>query len=145
MNKTNLQISFLTALVCALAPALRAQDATPVPEANPLYSAWKGQEGRTATFNRTESRSGGAPMRGGGDGRTAPASSVQFTLSEISAAQATIKVAANPDQPAETLVISAKLMPDDPAFPKSAGTEDLKIGDKTYHCARVHVLHKFQG
>jgi hypothetical protein len=136
MRKTNSQISSLTALVCALAVGLRAQNAAPAAQANPLYAAWKGQDGRTVTFNRTERMSGGAPMRGGGDGRTSPASSVQFTLSEFSAAQATIKVAANPNQPAETLVIPAILMPDDPAFPKSAGTEELKIGDKTYHCAK---------
>ena len=30
----------------------------------------------------------------------------------------------------------ARLMPDDPALPKPAGSEELKIGDKTYSCAK---------
>jgi hypothetical protein len=102
--------------------------------ANPLYAAWKGQEGKTAAFNRTERISGGAPIRGGGE-RAASSNSVQFTLLEFSAAQATVKVTAS-NQPEQTLAIAATLATDDPAFPKSAGTEDLQIGGKTYHCVK---------
>jgi len=133
MKKTPCAISFYFAFACALA----AQNAAPAATAaapNPLYAAWKGQEGKTVTFNRTERISGGAPIRGGGD-RAAFTNSVQFTLVEFSAAQATIKVAA-PNQPEQTLTIAAKLMPDDPAFPKSAGAEELKIGGKTYPCVK---------
>jgi RNA polymerase sigma factor (sigma-70 family) len=101
--------------------------------ANPLYLAWKGQEGKTITFNRTESISGGAPV---GGARPASSSPVQFTLSDFSPDQATIKVATGPNQPAETLILPARLMPEDPALPKSAGTEELKLGDKTYACTK---------
>ncbi len=104
--------------------------------ANPLYAAWKGQEEKTATFNRTEQISGGAPVPGG-NARPATNSTVQFKLSEFTPDQAVIKVATS-TAPAEslTLVEPAKLMPDDPAFPKPAGKEELKIGDKTYTCAK---------
>jgi hypothetical protein len=101
--------------------------------ANPLYQAWKGQEGKTVTFSRTESINGGAPV---GGARPTSSSSVQFTLSDFSPSQAAIKVATDPNQPAETLIIPARLMPDDPALPKSAGTEELKLGDKTYACTK---------
>ena len=105
--------------------------------ANPLYSVWKGQEGKTVTFNRSEEISGGAPIIGGG-GTPAASSRVQFALSEFTAERAVIKVT-NPGMAngaAETLTIPAKLMPDDPAFPKEAGSEDLKFGDKTYACKK---------
>ena len=124
--------------------ALRAQNdaATLKPEAgaaltvvNPLYAPWKGQEGRAVTFNRTESISGGAPMPGGGS-RTLPSKSVQFKLAEFSADQATIKITTDANLPAETLIIPAKLMPDDPALAKSAGTEELKIEGKNYACTK---------
>jgi hypothetical protein len=103
--------------------------------ANPLYAAWKGQEGKTVTFNRTESISGGAPIRGGG-ARSASSNTVQFALLEFSPAKATIVVTANPDLPAETLVIPAAVAPGDPAFPKPAGAEQLTIGGKTYACSK---------
>jgi hypothetical protein len=136
MKRTCFRILSFTALLCVLGPALAAQNAAPAATAapNPLYAAWKGQEGKTVTFNRTERISGGAPIPGGGD-RAASTNSVQFTLVEFSAAQAAIKVAA-PNQPAQTLAIAAKLMPDDPALPKSAGAEELKIGGKTYSCVK---------
>jgi hypothetical protein len=105
--------------------------------ANPLYGAWKGQEGKSVTFNRSEQISGGAPIRGGGS-RPASTSRVEFALSEFTAEHAVIKVTAqSPAAGAEkTLTIPASLKPDDPAFPKAAGTEDLKIGDKTYACKK---------
>ena len=103
--------------------------------ANPLYAAWKGMEGRAVTFNRTESMSGGAPVAGLGS-RELPAKTVRFTLAELTADQATVKVITDPNQPAETLIISANLMPEDPTLPKPAGTEELKIGDKTYACTK---------
>ena len=106
------------------------------PVANPLYAAWKGQEGKTATFNRTESISGGAPTPGDGGSRALPSRSIQFTLATISADQAEIKVVTDGNQAAETFIIPAKLMPGDPAFPKPDGAEELKIGGKTYSCVK---------
>lgn len=103
--------------------------------ANPLYAAWKGQEGKTVTFNRTESMSGGAPVSGLGS-RVLPAKTVQFTLAEFTADQGIIKFVTDTNQPADTLIIPAKLMPDDPTLPKPAGTEELKIGGKTYACTK---------
>ena len=104
--------------------------------ANPLYGAWKGQEGKSVTFNRSEQISGGSPIRGGGS-RPASTSRVEFALSEITAEKAVIKVTARSPAGAEkTLTIPASLKLDDPAFPKAAGTEDLKIGDKTYACKK---------
>jgi hypothetical protein len=138
MNKARCGIAFLIPLL-SLAVTLRAQNAAPAAAptvANPLYTAWKGQQGKTVTFNRAESISGGAPMPGGSGSRTLPSTSVQFMLSDFSADQATVKVTTGPGKPAETLVIPAKLAPGDPAFPKPAGTEELKIGDKTYTCAK---------
>lgn len=138
MKRTNCGAALLTILFCALDTVVRAQNAAPAAAqtaANPLYSAWKGQEGKTVTFSRTESISGGAPARGGG-ARAASTNSVQFALSEITAEQATIKVTPGSGQPAETLVIPAKLGAGDPAFPKSAGSEEVKIGDKTYACTK---------
>jgi len=102
---------------------------------NPLYIAWKGQEkGRTVTYNRTLTISGGAPP---GSAYTYPSALMKFTLSNFSAEQATIKVT-TPDfklNP-QTFVIPAKLMPDDPALPKFVGAEELKIGGKTYGCTK---------
>jgi hypothetical protein len=138
MKKTRSPISFFTALACAMPLSLAAQNAAPTATAaaaNPLYAPWKGQEGRTVTFTRTERISGGAPIPGGGE-RAASSNSVQFTLSEFSAGQAVIKVVTAPNLPAETLAIPATLMADDPAFPKSAGGEELKIGGKTYSCVK---------
>ncbi len=101
--------------------------------ANPLYNVWKGQEGKTVTFNRSEQISGGAPV---GGARPANISTVQFALAEFTAEQAVIKITTAPNVPAENLTIPAKFMANDPAFPKAAGTEDLKIGDKTYACTK---------
>ena len=137
MSKTHCGTLFLIALL-SVGVTLRAQNTAPAAAqtvANPLYSAWKGQQGKTVTFNRTESISGGAPMPGGGN-RSTSSKSVQFALSDFTADQAAIKVTTDPGQPAETLVIPAKLMPNYPACPKSAGSEKLKIGDKTYTCAK---------
>jgi hypothetical protein len=106
------------------------------PVANPLYAAWKGQDGKTVTFNRTESISGGAPIPGDAGSRALPSKSVQFSLAKFSADQAEIKVIADANQAAETIVIPAKLLPDDPTLPKPDGTEDLTIGGKTCSCAR---------
>jgi hypothetical protein len=103
--------------------------------ANPLYAAWKGQEGKTATFSRTERISGGAPIPGGG-ARAATTQTVVFSLSKITADQAEITVTTDANTTAETLAIPAKLTADDPAYPKPAGTEELKIGDKTYACTK---------
>jgi hypothetical protein len=115
-----------------------AAEATKVGKAvaNPLYSAWKGQEGKTVTFNRSLQISGGAPIPGGQ--RKPISSQVQFALSESTAERAVIKVTNLPaaDGAAETLTISANLMPDDPAYPKAAGTEDIKIGNMTYACKK---------
>jgi hypothetical protein len=102
---------------------------------NPLYSAWKGQEGKTVTFTRTEAISGGAPIPGGGT-RSVTTSTATYTFSEISADQAIIKVQRDANRPVETLKIPAKVAANDPAFPKAAGKENLKIGDKTYTCVK---------
>jgi hypothetical protein len=68
MKKSPCKILFLTILACGLGVAIRAQDVTAAqkpeavtkaPVANPLYAAWKGQEGKTVVFNRTGSMSGG--------------------------------------------------------------------------------------
>jgi inhibitor of cysteine peptidase len=114
---------------------------------NPLYGYWKGQEGKAVTFKRSELISGGAPLAGV---RPAIISSTRYTLSEFTAKQAVIQV--TNDEHAlenipfmgstvdaialETLNIPAKLMPDDPALPKAAGAENLKIGDRTYACTK---------
>jgi len=103
--------------------------------ANPLYAAWKGQEGKTATYTRMERISGGAPIPGGGE-RAATMQTVVFTASKITADQAEITVTTGANTPAETLAIPATIMPDDPAYPKPAGTEELKIGDKTFACTK---------
>jgi hypothetical protein len=104
--------------------------------ANPLYSAWKGQQGKTVTFDRSVQISGGAPMRG--VQRKPISSQIQFALFEYTAEQALIKVTTLPAAGGaeKTLTISAKLMADDPAFPKEAGTQDLHIGEKTYACKK---------
>ncbi len=103
---------------------------------NPLYTAWKGKEGKTVTFNRSVQISGGAPMPG--NQRKPISSQIQFALSEYTAEQALIKVTTLPAAAGaeKTLTIPAKLMADDPALPKEAGTEDLHIGDKTYACKK---------
>lgn len=106
------------------------------PAANPLYATWKGQEGKTVTFNRTESISGGAPIPGNSGSRAVPSKSIQFTLAKFSTDQAEIKVITDGNQTAGTLVIPSKLMPDDPTLPKPNGTEELTIGGKTYTCAK---------
>src|SRR5208283_5135255 len=64
--------------------------------ANPLYAAWKGQEGKTATFTRAETISGGAPIPGGNAARPAATSSVMYALSEINARRAVLKVTRDP-------------------------------------------------
>jgi hypothetical protein len=88
------------------------------------------------TFSRTESISGGAPIPGNGGSRALPSKSIQFSLAKFSADQAEIKVISDGTQATETLVIPARLMPDDPTLPKSAGTEELKIGGKNYSCVK---------
>jgi hypothetical protein len=105
--------------------------------ANPLYAPWKGQEGKTVTFNRTIQQYGGAPNPGGKEAPPPASNPVQFTLSQFTPDQAVIKFA-NPKAPDEsvTLIVPAKLMPDDPALPKADGAEELKIGDKTYACTK---------
>src|SRR5207248_1772115 len=96
--------------------------------ANPLYNAWKGQETKTATFTREETISGGAPAPGGGQ-RAANRTTVSETCTKITEAQAEIAMTVG-DSPAQTLIIPANLTPDDPALPKAAGNEDVKIGEK---------------
>jgi hypothetical protein len=112
------------------APKEAAKDAA----VNPLYAAWKGQEGKSVTFTSTEARYGGAPMpRGGGAPPTT--STVKYALSQITPEQAVIKVTRDAGA-AETLVIPAKLPAGDAAIPVAAGKEDLKVGDKTYSCTK---------
>jgi hypothetical protein len=106
----------------------------PVAVDNPLYNAWKGQEKKTVTFTREETISGGAPIRGGG-ARAANQSTVTETCTKITDQQAEIEVKVG-DAAAETLIVPAKLLPDNPELPKAAGTEDVKIGDKTYSCKK---------
>jgi hypothetical protein len=108
--------------------------------ANPLYLAWKGQEGKTVIFNRAESISGGASMPGGGSSRESPSIRVEFTLSDYSAEQAALKVTTGTNHQAETLIIPARLLPGDPSLPKFAGKEELKIGGKTYACNRYTYM-----
>ena len=102
---------------------------------NPLYAAWKGQEGKTLAFNRSEQISGGAPTPGLA-ARPPSTSSVQFALADFTADHAVIKVTTPANSAGESLTIPAQFSPDDPALPKSAGTENLKIGDQTYACTK---------
>jgi hypothetical protein len=136
---------FLTIIACCLGVALQAQDAVApqkpaavakAPVTNPLYEAWRGLEGKTIAFNRTESLGGGAPVPGDGGSRALPSKSIRFTLAKFSADQAAIKVIADAHQAEETLVIPAKLMPEDPTLPKPDGTGELTIGGKTYSCVK---------
>jgi hypothetical protein len=126
------------ALLPTWGPNRRVAEAAEVGEAvaNPLYTAWKGQEGKSVTYNRSLLISGGAPIPGGQ--RKPTSSSVRFVLSQFTAENALIKVATLPlvEGESKTLAIPAKLTPDDPSLPKLAGTEDLKIGDKTYACKK---------
>jgi hypothetical protein len=101
--------------------------------ANPLYDAWKGQEKKTVKFAREESRSGGAPMPGGGVNTSQ--TTVTDTCTKVADDHAEIDMAVG-DAAAQTLKIAAKLMPDDPELPKVAGKEEVKIGDKTYSCTK---------
>jgi hypothetical protein len=126
----------------ALAPVvLRAAPGTSVGTAadssavNPLYAAWKGQEGKSVKFNRAETISGGAPIPGA-NARPPSASQVTYTLSEITAERAVVKVVSDPNSPAELLTIPAKLAPEDTSTPKAAGKEDVKIGDHIYACTK---------
>jgi inhibitor of cysteine peptidase len=122
---------------------------------NPLYGFWKGQEGGTVLFKRSELISGGAPVAGV---KPAVTSYALYSLSEFTAKQVVVKVTTiseivvsrttlssssvdfvtiSPETDAsETLTIPAKLMPDDPAFPKATGAEDLKIFGRTYACTK---------
>lgn len=102
---------------------------------NPLYSAWKGQAGKTVIFRRTEQISGGAPMPAGGV-RAATSSTVQFELAEITADRALIKVITPDNAAGDMLTIPAKVAADDLALPKPAGTEKLTIGNTTYACTK---------
>ena len=109
---------------------------------NPLYSFWKGQEGKSVRFNRSELISGGAPIAGV---RPAVTSLVTYALSEFTTKQAVVEVITDENALGnipvlgssidfvlvETLTIPAKLMPEDPGFPKVVGSEELKINDKT--------------
>jgi hypothetical protein len=128
------------AVAASGAPLTAGDTASPQPvkfqkvAANPLYLAWKGQEGKKVTFNRTERISGGAPVPGGGD-RAASSTTVQFALAQFSAGQATITVTTS-NQPPQTLVIPATLASNDLAFTLTAGSEKLKIGGKTYDCVK---------
>jgi hypothetical protein len=102
---------------------------------NPLFAAWKGQEGKTVVFARTETISGGAPIPGGG-ARSTTTSTAKYALSEITAEHAIIKVTRDPTAPTETVTIPARMAADDPTFPKATGKEDLKIGEKSYACIK---------
>ena len=123
---------FVGLVTCALAAAVCGQTTAPVTAPNPLYDAWQGQEKKTVTFDRQETISGGAPV---GGQRPARHSTVSETCTQLTDAEAVIQIAQD-NQPAQTLTIPAKVSPDDPAFPKAAGTEDIKIGDKTYTCKK---------
>lgn len=101
--------------------------------ANPLYNLWKGQEGKSATFQRSETISGGAPVAGG-FGQTS-LNTVTYGCEKFTDEQAVIAVKLG-EAPAQALNIAAKMMADDPGYPKPAGKEELKIGEKTYACTR---------
>lgn len=132
----------LALMAVALAPAWGQTRVSPAtapttqsakePGANPLYEAWKNQAGKTVTFSRSEQISGGAPTGGARPPTTTP---VQFALTELTADQAVLKVTAADGAP-ETLTIPAKFQANASAQPKAAGTEELKIGNKTYACTK---------
>jgi hypothetical protein len=123
----------------APAPGLIVSGVKGVAEAakdlNPLYAAWKGQEGKVAKYVRQETISGGAPMPGANGGRAGANVDVTYTLDKITAEQAMIKITRGADT-SDSLVIPAMEAVDDPACPKPAGKEDVKIGDKTYACTK---------
>jgi inhibitor of cysteine peptidase len=147
IKMTLLMLAAGLALTASALPAVITSDSQAV--ANPLCNAWKGQEGKSVEFKRSELISGGAPIAGA---KPAITSSTRYTLSEFTPKQAVIQVITGSedavgvlpslsDSPmkfveVETLAIPAKLMPDDPALPKAAGTENLRIGDKTYACTK---------
>jgi len=124
--------------LATLAPALRSADTTPPsPPAtalvdNPLYPFWTtAPVGKTVAFNRVTQISGGAPVGGAAKPTT---STVTFLLTELTPEKAVLKVGTDPAKDGELLTVAAKLAPDDPALPKAAGKEEIKIGATTYAC-----------
>jgi len=140
MKSLVLFLALAAAFTSVLRAAAPTPDSLPAPSAppaaalvdNPLYPLWTTTAvGKTVTFNRVSQISGGAPVGGGPKPTT---SKVKFLLTELTPEKALLKVGADPAKDGELLIVAAKLAPDDPALPKAAGQEDIKIGATTYAC-----------
>jgi len=104
---------------------------------NPIYVACAAGAGKELAFSRRESMSGGAPMPGG---RQPTVTAETWTVSEVTADHATITIATGDQK--RTLSVPANIAAGDGAAPQAGGTEDIKVGDKTYACKVYHYTTK---
>jgi hypothetical protein len=128
-----MKTAIITLILLVSALASPADDHNPVRD-NLLYQAWPATEGVQVRFARTERISGGIP--------TAESevrmfkSTVTYKLYKVTPTELTITVGD------DSFTIPAKIAPDAPGFPKLAGSEDVKIGDKVYPCKIYHYTTK---
>ena len=111
------------AATCRIQSPVRAADSKPEAD-NPLYHAWPSVAGTKVQFARTTRISGGVPAAKDQVSR----STVTYKLSKVTPTELTIDVGK------DVFTIPAKITPGTPGFPKLTGTEDVKIGEKTYSC-----------